>query len=448
MKNFFLKNKRYSIINEQLAIVNRLSGKAGSIFANCLLQIACCLLLIVIPACHEKKNEANVSKTQKVPDVYTCPMHPQIIRNEPGRCPICGMELVKKEIGGKKANEVGLESLVKPTNEFVVSSVPVMAIQKREEQIEINSLGSITYDTRLIGTISAKVSGRIEKLYVRYRYQHVHKGDRIMDVYSPELVTAEQDLLFLLKNDPGNHLLIEAAKQKLLLLGMDTGQLNTVVTTGKALLYVAVYSNYTGHVHETGNMEMNLNNAQGKMDISQLTNELPLKEGMYVQKGQPVFQINNMEKSWVLLNIFPESQALIKPGNAVRIVPETAPEKDFRATINFIEPFYRKDSKTFTARVYFDNSRLMIPVGSQVRATIFGNTKDAWWLPKAAVLSLGMDDVVFKKYDDGFIAHKIKTGISYKNYIQVLSGLDKTDSVATNAQFLMDSESFIKVPAD
>jgi Cu(I)/Ag(I) efflux system membrane fusion protein len=136
---------------------------------------------------------------------------------------------------------------------------------------------------------------------------------------------------------------------------------------------------------------------------------------------------------------------LVKKGNAVKITPETAPQKDFKAAIDFIEPFYRKENKTLTARVYFDNSAWQIPIGSQVRATIFGNAKDAYWLPKEAVVSLGMDKVVFLKTDGGFKAHKINTGITHKNHIQVLNGITVNDSVAVDAQYLMDSESFIKI---
>ena len=114
-------------------------------------------------------------------------------------------------------------------------------------------------------------------------------------------------------------------------------------------------------------------------------------------------------------------------------------------TIDFIEPFYRKESKTLTARIYFNNSSLKIPIGSQVRATVFGNARDAYWLPKEAVLSLGIDKIVFQKVAGGFKAHKVTTGILHQNHIQVTGGLSVTDSVAANAQYLMDSESFIKI---
>jgi Cu(I)/Ag(I) efflux system membrane fusion protein len=166
---------------------------------------------------------------------------------------------------------------------------------------------------------------------------------------------------------------------------------------------------------------------------------------MYVEKGQNVFQIYNVNRSWVLLNFFPEYLGLIKEGDAVMVVPETAPSKKFRAKINFIEPIYRKENKTLTARAYFDNSQMQIPVGSQVKATIFVNTKETNWLPKDAVLSLGINKVAFIKVSGGFKAQKVEAGLTYNNQIQILSGLNATDSVAANAQFLTDSESFIKV---
>jgi len=400
-------------------------------------------LFFIAAGCKSKKDpHANMEMAK---DVYTCPMHPQIIRDKPGKCPICGMELVKKETGGKKANDIDLESLLKPTNEFVISSIPVTTMQKREEQIEIDALGNIAYDTRQAGSISSRVAGRIEKLYVRYRYQKINKGQLILDLYSPELMTAQQNLLFLLKNDPDNTTFIQAAKEKLLLLGMSNQQLQQIILSGKSSLTIAVYSNYSGHIHEAAK-GLGMNTAPGAMnDISLITEELSLKEGMYLQKGQSIFTVYNPDRAWAILNIYAENQGLVKTGNVVRIIPETTPGRDFRASIDFIEPFYRKDSKTLTARVYFNNSVVKIPIGSQVRATIFGNAKDAYWLPKEAVVSLGLDKVVFQKTGDGFKALKINTGITHQNHIQILSGIKETDSVAVNAQYLMDSESFIKI---
>ncbi|MBI2284227.1 MAG: efflux RND transporter periplasmic adaptor subunit [Bacteroidetes bacterium] len=374
-------------------------------------------------------------------------MHPEVRSDKPGSCPICGMSLVKKETGGNRQEQVELDALLKPTNEFVVSSLPVTVMRQKQEQIEIRALGMITYDTRMVGTIAARVSGRIEKLYVRYRYQKIRKGEKIMEVYSPELLTAQQNLLFLLRNDPGNRNIIEAAKEKLLLLGMDAAQLEKLIREEKPSMTVTVYSNYNGHIHESANAgTMSKERETGAMkDISLITEELSLKEGMYVEKGKSVFTVYDPSRAWVLLNIYGENQALVRAGSRVTIVPETLPGKNFQASVDYVEPFYRKDSKTLTARVYFNNSDLKIPIGSQVNATVYGNTRQAYWLPKEAVLSLGLDKVVFEKVKGGFKAHRISTGIIHKEHIQVLNGLGVQDSVAANAQYLMDSESFIKV---
>ncbi len=406
-----------------------------------ILLIAFVSSFILFSACRNKKVAVENAQTK---ELWTCSMHPEIIRDKPGTCPICGMDLIRKVENAAALNEIMLNDLLQPTDRFVVSSIPVTTVKQESEQIEIEALGTIAYDTRLVNTISARVSGRIEKLYVKYRYQHVMKGQRIMDIYSPELLTIEQELLFLIKNDPDNLSLINAAKQKLLLLGVSESQLQHIIRTGKPSLSIAVYSNYSGHIQEAGNTMPGINSGEQKMDASRLTEELPVKEGMYIEKGQTIFQLYNIDRSWALLNIFPESQSLVKVGDAVRIVPETAPAKNFRAKIDFIEPFYRKQSKTLTARVYFDNSKLQIPIGSQVRAIIFADSKEGNWLPEDAVISLGIDKVVFVKTMGGFKAHKIEAGLSYKNQIQILSGLNETDSVAANAQFLTDSESFIK----
>ncbi len=416
--------------------------------------VGVCLILvslIIVASCkHKKANTQTISVSEKK-QLYTCSMHPQIIRDKPGKCPICGMDLIKKDEDAQRINDIQLEDLLKPTNEFILSKVPVTTINRNSEAINIEALGSIENDTRQLATISAKVSGRIERLYVRYRYQMIMPGDKIMDIYSPEIATAQQNLLFLLKADASNTSLIQSAKQKLLLMGMSTGQLQQLVGSGKASLTISVYSNAMGHVHEVGQETMNTtsqlqnNTAQQMQSNYASTAPLSIREGMYVQLGQKVFSLTNPRKASVILNIFPENQHYVKVGNRVKITPEAMPDKSFGAAINFIEPFYRQGGKTLSARVYFDNSALKIPIGSQVRANIFGNNTVANWLPQDAVLSLGLEQITFVKTEGGFKAKSIKTGIRQNNLIQIVSGLSATDSVAANAQYLTDSESFIKI---
>ena len=408
-------------------------------------MMAALVLPVFIGGCKESKNNQPAQQVAKQ-ETYTCPMHPQIIKDKPGSCPICGMDLVKKMASGEKVSDISLNDLLRPSNQYVLSSIPTVHIQERDEPVEITTYGFITYDTRQAGTVSSNVSGRIEKLYIKHRYQQVNKGQKIMDIYSPELLTAQQNLLFLVTHDADNQVLIGAARQKLVLLGMGNQQLEQVIKSGKPVLTVSIFSAYSGHIHESSpSGAMQTQSETGMKDVSLITEELSLKEGMYVTKGQNLFVIYNPSKAWAVLNIFSGQAGMVKVGDKVRITPETAPGKDFRAAISFMEPFYRQDSKTATARVYFDNPNMGIPIGSQVKAIIFAGARSARWLPEEAVLTLGLDKVVFVKKEDAFIAHKIEAGIVNNHLIQVLNGLQEQDAVAANAQYLVDSESFIKV---
>ena len=418
-------NKKFGMY---IRIIYKISSIASRQFplADCLLSIALCLLPIVFSACN---NDKKADHTQ----------HKKADNNK---------ELVKKETDAAPIIRVQLESLLKPTNQFVISTIPVTAIKKDQVVTVIDAVGIIEYDTKMIGNISARINGRIEKLYVRYKYQFVKNGQKIMDIYSPEMLTAQENLLFILKNDAGNGSLIQAAKQKLLLLGMSSEQLQRTIQTGKPILSVSVYSNYTGHLHNAGegSAAMNPQASSSSMGaINPSTELLNFKEGMYIQKGQTLFTIYNPSRAWALLNIYTEGQSIIQKGQLVKITPETAPARAFQGRIDFIEPFYREGSRTTSARVYFDNSSMRLPVGSQVRGLIFTSSTIGYWLPKEAVTSLGIDRIVFLKVANGFKPKKVIIGVTTDYSIQILGGLSETDSVAIQAQYLMDSESFIKV---
>jgi len=291
-----------------------------SLFASCFLPFALCLLLIS-NSCQQKQQQTNEASQE---ETYTCPMHPQIIKHEPGNCPICGMPLVKKENVSREISNMSLSTVLQSNNNTIASSMPTTTMKFSQQKIQLEALGSVNYDTRFMKTISSRVGGRIEKLYIKYRYQPIHAGDKVMEIYSPELLTGQQNLLFLVKNDPGNTTLINAAKQRLLLLGMTENQLQKIITTRKTIFSVTVYSPYSGHVHESGNM--NVSESQNQMNVTQ---ELRIKEGMYVEKGQPVFQVNNMNHVFVNLNFFPGENSLIKVGTPVTIFSEAAPEKKY-----------------------------------------------------------------------------------------------------------------------
>lgn len=411
---------------------------------NILITLLFALALVSCKNTTEEKHTGHaIEKVQ-----YTCPMHPQIVKDAPGKCPICGMDLVKKESQAAKHTDITLNTLLRPTNEYVVSTIPVTTAQYRSEPMEIEAVGYTTYNTSSVGIISSRVTGRIERLFVKYRYQPVTKGQRIMDIYSPELQTAQENLMFILKNDAANKDLINAAKQKLLLLGMSENQLTHIITARRPEPTVSVYSSYSGHIHEASDKErMQSADKVTSMNepISQTTKELNIREGMYVQRGQTIFSVYNPKRLWGLLSLYPSDQSYIKVNNEVRLTFDGNSEKNFKSKIAYVEPVLRSGAKTITARVNIDNNSEQVKIGSQVKAKIKAGPHNGWWLPNEAVLSLGINKIVFIKKGAGFFVQKITTGHQHPKWIQVIDGLGENDSVAMNAQYLMDSESFIKI---
>ncbi len=386
----------------------------------------------------DDQSHANHSEQQKI---YTCPMHPEIIRNEPGKCPICGMDLVEKLSEGSTSSEKSLEFLLKPTNTYVLSQVKTLTPKQSEFPIEINATGKITYDTREISVVSARVAGRIEKLYIKYLYQPVEKGQKLMDIYSKELVTEQENYIYLLNNDAENSPLIKTAENRLLLQGFTNDQISKLKSTKQPFQSVTIYSPYTGHLHD-------LTGTSVSSDMTSMSNvkpsELTIKEGMYVQKGQSIFNIYSTKKVWAVLNIYSDKINLIKVGQKVKLKIDNEITLDGNFKIDFIEPEIRAGQNTTAVRVYFSNTENKIKIGSNVNAVIDAENKNGLFIPAASLIHLGNSEVVFVKDNLLFKAHKVQTGVETNDFIEIISGLTEKDTLVENAQLLMDSESFIK----
>lgn len=379
----------------------------------------------------EKKEEAASEKK------YTCPMHPEIVQDKPGICPKCKMDLIEMKADKTKSPETELDILLKPTNKYVISQVKTVAMKRQTIPVTIQVTGKINYDTREISTVSSKVEGRIEKLYVKYLYQPVNKGQKLMDVYSKELATEQENFIYLLKYDPDNNKLIKTAEDRLILQGLTSDQIKKIKTEKKAMDYISVYSPFSGHLHDL---------SEGKSsDMSSMNQqkELLIKEGTYVQKGQAVFNVYNTSKLWALLNVHSENQGLIAKGQKVNLfIDGNKVNGEFK--IDFIEPEIKPNQNTVTARIYLPNLNKKIKVGSNVKGIIDAGQKTGYFIPVTAVVDLGTNHVVFLKENKLFKAHKVSTGRVLDNMIEVVSGIKENDLIAENGQLLMDSESFIK----
>lgn len=415
-------------------------------------------LMVLLVACADRD-------TAHEHDTYTCPMHPTVVSDRPGACPVCGMDLVRKARAGEEVEITPeLARLIQSPNEIIVaSSMSTIKGSYKKMPVTIEAQGVVTYDTRNVYSIPARIGGRLEKVYLKYPFQQVKKGQKVAEIYSPELLTAQRELLFLLENDPVNKIMIDNASQKLSLLGATSSQIDELIQRKETQNTFAIYSPYNGYIVPEGDQNAQATSlsaasqstgmsdgmggpprgsSMNNRSPSMISNETIVLEGDYVTRGQTLFRIVNISALRVELSI-PSSQAApVDSGDKV--------ELDFgggdirTGTVDFIQPFFNDTEQFLTMRVYLKKTE-GLSIGQLVNAVIRADSVETLWVPKQAVLDLGMEKIVFIKDKEVFKPKKIITGPQAENWIEVKQGLSSADEIAANAQFLVDSENFIKV---
>ena len=384
----------------------------------------------------------NHSEMEHQNEVYTCSMHPEIIRDKPGNCPICGMTLVKKVTENNSVDNNSIDNLTKPTDNFIVGNYQTTTAIDTTLSGEINLPGIVEYDPNSSVNIAARMSGRIERMYVNYKYQKVNKGQKLFDLYSPELLTEQQNFIYMITNDAANSSIINASKQKLLLYGMTQNQINSLIASKKANPQISIYSPATGIIDGTETMS-NPSNLE-MQSASNNTEILNVKEGNYIKKGEVVFKLLNTNKVWGIFNVIQGYNSVIKTNQSIKISTELDEKEFIDAKINFVETQLNPKDKTNRIRVYLNNNELKLPIGLRLQGVVKTNTVNGIWIQKQSMVSVGKKKIVFLKIDNGFKASAIKTGIEIDDYIQIVDGITTKDTIAKNAQYLIDSESFIK----
>ncbi|UOK41646.1 MULTISPECIES: efflux RND transporter periplasmic adaptor subunit [Flavobacterium] len=405
----------------------------------CLVVIAISIIGFAIYYVVKKSNARTEAQSQK--EIFTCSMHPQIIRDKPGNCPICGMTLVKKATNNHTGENNSIENVLKPTDNFIVGNYQTTTAKDTTVSSEINLPGIVAYDPNSFVNIAARASGRIENMYVNYKYQKVNKGQKLFDLYSPELLTEQQNFIYLISNDADNTSIVEASKQKLKLYGMSGNQINALIATKKANPVISIYSPAYGIIGGTESMDVNSNTMSNTSATSEALN---VKEGNYIKKGETVFKLVNTDKVWGVFNVLQGYSGLLKMNQPIAITTELDENHSISAHINFIETQLSATDKSSRIRVYLNNNTLKLPIGLRLQGRVKANPIKGFWLHKQAFVSIGNKKIVFVKMNNGFKAKEIQSGIEMGDYIQVINGISVNDAIAQNAQYLIDSESFIK----
>ncbi|SMD15548.1 efflux RND transporter periplasmic adaptor subunit [Pedobacter nyackensis] len=353
-----------------------------------------------------------------------------------------------------------LAHLLKPTNEQVVSTLPLIKAEYGTKIFTVEAQGIINYDTRNENSVASRVTGRIERLLIKYNYQPVKKGQLIMEVYSPDLAAAQQELLFL--RNSNDHTMLEGAKQRLLLLGMSASGVNQLLKTGKVNYRIPVYSNANGYILEksaaaapasapsaatpaAGGDGMSGMSGGGAAapapSAAPVSSPVMLREGQYVSAGQSLFTIYNADRLVAEFSLKPAMASLVRKGDKFAFYKTADKSTIQTATIGMIQPVFKNGENFTIARVYLNKPDFR--VGELLTARIPVLLAASWWLPESAVVMLGNKTIVFKKEGNVVIPKPVNAGITIGGMVQIKEDISNWE-ISKNASYLVDSESFIK----
>jgi len=320
-----------------------------------------------------------------------------------------------------------LAVLLPPVNQEVVGNVAVVTAQSGSQLLSLEVPGKITYDTRNETRIASRVSGRIERLMIKYNYQPVKKGTLIMEIYSPDLVSAQRELILISKNE-AEAALLQRAKQRLLLLGMQSKQVEQVLASGEPLYRVPVYSPVSGYILEN----------------EKASNQSPIlvREGQYVQSGESLFNVYQLGNLIAEFSLEPQIANSLKSGSEILVQAIGDSYDVFKEKIGIIEPALKNGESFSIARVYLKSGNFY--PGQLVKAHIPISIKGGWWLSSEAVWQAGDHSIIFKKEKEIFRPYEVKTGAKFNGMVQVLEDIDGWE-IAANSFYLIDNESFIRV---
>ena len=349
-----------------------------------------------------------------------------------------------------------------PTNRTVIARQKVVEPISSEMNFSVAGNGYITFDLRRNRKVPVRVAGRIEKLYVKYNYQYVRKGEKILDLYSPELSTYVEEYLYVLQQT-SDTLLRNRAKQKLLLLGLTSAQIKQFGHSGGASITLPIYSPFEGYVLfnpsslgmnsaiiKSGDMGGSMGGANGSSNPIQgsVLSDNSIREGMYVSRDQTLFWMNDFKEAWGIVAFTKENEKYIRRNQPVTIKSELS-EKPIQASIQLIEQVYQGGQKFTQARVYIPNTPGDLKQNSLITVEVPVPVKSLM-VPASSVYYLGKTAIVWVQVSttkDGhpiFQSRAVKVGYRGDNKVAILEGLAQNEKIAKDAGYLVDSEAIIQ----
>ena len=365
-------------------------------------------------------------------ETYICPMHPTVVSDKPGTCPICGMDLVKKE--GDAAPSQNGQVQIDPT---VVQNIGVKTIVVKQQPLKhtVRALGRVDYDETRIMDVNSKIAGWVEQLYVDYTGQWVKKGQPLLALYSPELVAAQEEYLTALdyaarmRESAGRDVarnaadLLSAARQRLLYWDISADQIAALEKTRQVGRTMPILAPRAG-----------------------IVTHKDVLEGAYIGAGQHLYRIADLSVVWIYADVYEYEMSWLSKGQRAEVTLMYLPGERFDGKVDYVFPFMNQKTRTVQVRMAFDNTDGALKPDMYadvvIRPEVAGK---AIVVPAQAVIHSGTRRVVIIAHGKGkFEPHEIRTGVETEDGYEVLTGLNPGDQIVTAAQFLIDSESNLR----
>ena len=388
---------------------------------------------------------------------YVCPMHPQIVKGEPGNCPICGMDLIeleeensaakkerkilywvapmdanyRRDEAGKSPMGMDLVPFYEPEEDGVVVKVSpamvnnmgVRTARVAEEKLwrKIDTVGYIDYDETMMSHVHLRTDGWIQKLYTQSEGERVSKGDKLFDFYSPSIVNAMEEYVQAVKSNSRS--LIRASTDRLYALGVNKDQINRLAKTRRVPQTISILAAQNGVV-----------------------SMLKVREGMFVKPGTVVMSLADLSSVWLLAEVFERQANWVKVGQWADVTMGFVPGKTWEGKVEYVYPQLDSKTRTLKARLRFDNPGELLKPNMFAKVAIYGGAKkELITVPTEALIRTGKEQRVIMALGEGrFAPRDVVAGMESGGYIEIKKGLKVGEEVVVSGQFLIDSEASLK----
>ncbi|WP_158837597.1 efflux RND transporter periplasmic adaptor subunit [Polaribacter sp. L3A8] len=354
--------------------------------------------------------------------MWTCSMHPQIMQPEAGDCPICGMDLIP---AASSAKGLLSDQFKLSKNAMALANIQTSIVGKNvsNEDFGVVLSGKITENEDETATMPAHFNGRVEKLFVNSLGERVKKGQAVAQIYSPELIAAQQELITAYKLKASQPQLYNAVNNKFKNWMIHGKQLEEVEQTGHVKNSFTIYSHVSGVV-----------------------TEIAINVGSHIMDGKPIFKVSNLNTVWANFDIYEHQISQFKKGQDIVVTTKAYSNKEFKGKVDFIDPILDSKTRTVKLRVVLNNKNELFKPGmfveGKIKAVDSSDKKEVLTIPSSAVLWTGKRSVVYLKTTPNeplFEMREITVGKQIGENYQVLEGLNNGDEIVTNGTFTVDA---------